>query len=161
MKTFQSRRRVNYSAEEMFALVKDVESYPKFVPLCEGLKIKSRTMPREGVEVIQADMEVGFKAICERFTSNVTCDIIRHEILIEYVNGPFRKMEGRWFFKNLPAQDQQNVQSEIQFKISYELKSFALGLIMGAMFDGAFQKYAEAFVNRAHKVYGATNSVNR
>ena len=30
----------------------------------------------------------------------------------------------------------------------------ALGLVMGAMFDKAFQKYADAFVKRADEVYG-------
>jgi len=34
MKSFRNRRQVGHSAAEMFALVSDVESYPKFVPLC-------------------------------------------------------------------------------------------------------------------------------
>ena len=43
MKTHRARRRANFSAAEMFALVADVEAYPKFVPLCEAMRVRSRT----------------------------------------------------------------------------------------------------------------------
>jgi coenzyme Q-binding protein COQ10 len=138
----------------MYALVRDVEAYPKFVPLCEGVKIIDRNLPASGVEVIIAEMEVGFKAICERFTSCVTCNSGKSEILVEYVNGPFKKMESRWSFRDKPSDDEGRARSIVEFNIRYELKSLTLGLVMGAMFDAAFQKYADAFVRRAADVYG-------
>ncbi len=96
MKSFRNRRHVHFSAADMFALVRDVKSYPKFVPLCEGMRVRKRAVAGEGVEVIVAEMEVGFKAICERFASRVTCNSIRHEILVEYIDGPFKKLENDW-----------------------------------------------------------------
>ena len=47
MPIFNSTRRVRHSPEQMFALVADVEKYPQFLPLCEGLTVRRRT-PREG-----------------------------------------------------------------------------------------------------------------
>ncbi len=47
MPMFNSTRRVKHSPEQMFALVADVEKYPQFLPLCEGLIVRRRT-PREG-----------------------------------------------------------------------------------------------------------------
>ena len=47
MPMFNSTRRVKHSPGEMFALVADVEKYPQFLPLCEGLTVRRRT-PREG-----------------------------------------------------------------------------------------------------------------
>lgn len=154
MKSHRARRRVNYSAAEMFALVADVEAYPQFVPLCEGMRVRSRTQKAEGVEAILAEMQVGFKAICERYTSRVTCDRNRLEIHVEYVDGPFRKLDNRWVFHDEPAGEDGARRSTIDFFISYEFKSLALGALMGAMFDRAFHKYADAFVKRAGEVYG-------
>lgn len=154
MKSFHNRRRVSFSADDMFALVKDVENYPKFVPLCEGLRVRRRAQPAQGVDVIVAEMQVGIKAICERFTSRVTCDSNKREILVEYVDGPFKRLENCWSFHDEPAGPNGEPRSVVDFYINYEFKSRALGLLMGAMFDSAFHKYADAFVKRASEVYG-------
>ena len=154
MKSFRNRRHVHFSAADMFALVRDVESYPKFVPLCEGLRVRKRSAAGEGVEVIVAEMEVGFKAICERFASRETCNSIRHEILVEYIDGPFKSLENRWSFRDEAPGPGGAPRSTVDFFIKYEFRSVALGLLMGAMFDRAFHKYADAFVKRAGEVYG-------
>jgi coenzyme Q-binding protein COQ10 len=154
MKSFQDKRSVNFSADDMYALVKDVQAYPTFVPLCEGIKVIEHDPPAKNIEVIVAEMVVGFKAICESFTSRVTCNSEKKEIFVEYVNGPFKKMEGRWLFHDEPSNNQGQARSIVEFQISYELKSSALGLVMGAMFDSAFKKYADAFARRAEDVYG-------
>jgi coenzyme Q-binding protein COQ10 len=154
MTSFSTVRRVDYAAADMFALVCDVEAYPQFVPLCEGMRVVSRSPSGEGVEVIVAEMEVGFKAICERFTSRVACDAQKREVLVEYINGPFKKLQNRWAFQDEPIGPGETPRSVIEFYISYEFRSFALGVLMGAMFDKAFQKYADAFIKRAGEVYG-------
>ena len=98
MPMFNSTRRVKHSPEQMFALVADVEKYPQFLPLCEGLTVRRRTPREGGGEVLLADMSVGYKAIHETFTSRVTLDPANLKILVEYVDGPFRYLENRWIF---------------------------------------------------------------
>lgn len=148
MPMFNTSRRVKHSPERMFALVADVEQYPQFLPLCEGLVVRRRT-PRDGGEVLIANMTVGYKAIHETFTSRVTLDPANLKILVEYVDGPFRHLENRWSFKPLEGGG-----CEVGFFISYEFASRMLGLLMGTMFDKAFRKFAEAFERRADVVYG-------
>ncbi len=133
----------------MFALVADVERYPEFVPLCQSLHVRQRTALPDGREVLVAHMRVGFKAIRESFTSRVTLDRAHDTITVEYVDGPFRALENRWTFRDNPSGG-----STIEFFITYEFRSRALGLLMGSMFDGAFRRFAEAFEHRAHDVYG-------
>lgn len=147
MPQFETRRPVPHTPEQMYALVADVERYPEFLPLCEGLAVRSRK-ERDGKELLVADMTVGYKAIRETFTSRVTLDPDNLKILVEYVDGPFRYLENRWTFKPHEAG------CEIGFFISYEFASRMLGLLMGAMFDKAFRKFAEAFEKRAELVYG-------
>lgn len=149
MPMFNSSRRVSHSPEQMFALVADVERYPQFLPLCEGLVVKRRTPRANGGEVLLADMTVGYRAIRETFTSRVTLDPDNLKILVEYVDGPFSHLENRWSFK--PAGEGG---CEVGFFISYEFASRMLGLLMGTMFDRAFRKFAEAFERRADQVYG-------
>jgi coenzyme Q-binding protein COQ10 len=154
MKSFRNRRHVPHSAREMFALVRDVESYPQFVPLCEGIRIRRRSEIAPGVEALFVEMQVGFKAICERYVSRVCCDVNKLDIRVECAEGPFRKLDNRWTFRDEPGTSETAPRSTVDFFIAYEFKSVALGLLMGAMFDKAFHKYADAFAKRADEVYG-------
>lgn len=148
MPHFRTTRRVRHSAADMFALVADAEKYPEFVPLCRALRIRRREDKGEGVETLIADMTVGYKAIRETFTTRATFDRPKLEILVEYVDGPFRRLVNLWNFRDLERG------SEVAFFIDYEFRSRALGLLMGAMFDKAFHQFAEAFEKRADQVYG-------
>lgn len=148
MPSFRTTRRVRHTPEEMFALVADIERYPEFVPLCESLSIRRRTEQDDGHTQILADMAVGYRAIRETFTSRVTLDEAHLKIMVEYVDGPFRHLENRWSFKP----DEQGCL--VEFFITYEFRNIALSLLMGAMFERAFRKFAEAFEERARRIYG-------
>jgi len=149
MPSFSTKRRVRHSAEEMFDLVADGESYPKFVPLCSALRVKSRTDKGGGITVLLADMTVAYKVIRQTFTSRVTLDRPNLKILVEYVDGPFKFMHNRWGFR--PTGERT---CEVEFFIEYEFASRTLGMLMGAMFDTAFRKFAAAFERRADEIYG-------
>lgn len=149
MPSFSTRRRVKHSAADMFDLVADVEKYPEFVPLCSALKVRSRAPKDDGVEVLVADMTVAYKMVRETFTSRVTLDKPNLTILVEYLNGPFSRLQNRWTFR--PAGEPA---CDVEFFIDYEFKSRVLAMLMGAMFDTAFRKFATAFEQRADKVYG-------
>jgi coenzyme Q-binding protein COQ10 len=150
MPQFSTTRRIQHSAADMFNLVADVEHYPEFVPLCRSLEVRSHKRDSEGREVIVADMTVAYKLIRETFTSRVTLDRKKLQILVEYLEGPFQRMNNRWSFR--PSDDDA---CEVEFFIAYEFRSRTLGLLMGAIFDAAFRRFASAFERRADKVYGA------
>lgn len=148
MPRFANKRRVRHAASQMFDLVADVERYPEFVPLCKALKIRQRTPNADGTEVIVADMTVSFKLVQESFTSKVTLDRANLTILVEYLRGPFSNLENRWTFE--PKSESE---CDVGFLINYEFKSRMLALLMGSMFDAAFQRFAAAFEKRADEVY--------
>ena len=102
MPKFNSRRRVNHSAAQMFDLVADVERYPEFVPLCRSLKIRQRTPKPDGTEIVICEMTVSFKLVRETFTTRVTLDRPNLKILVEYLRGPFSNLENRWTFEPKP-----------------------------------------------------------
>jgi coenzyme Q-binding protein COQ10 len=149
MPELSTTRRVRHAASEMFDLVADVEHYPEFVPLCQSLTVRKR-IKEGGKDVIVADMTVAYKLVHETFTSRVTLDRPNMQILVEYLEGPFRRLNNRWNFRavNTSACD-------IDFFITYEFRSRTLGMVMGAVFDAAFRRFAAAFERRADQVYGA------
>ncbi len=157
MPEFSTTRRVRHKASDIFDLVADVESYPQFVPLCRELRVRSRTPEPENVEIIVADMTVAYspsilpfrgKLLRETFTSRVTLDRPNLQILVEYLKGPFSHLENRWAFH--PTGERT---CDVEFFISYEFRSRALGLLMGSMFDVAFRRLAAAFERRADVVH--------
>ena len=149
MPRYSSKRRVRHSASRMFDLVADIERYPEFVPLCQALKIRQRTPKPDGTEIVVADMTVSFKLVRESFTSRVTLDRANLKIMVEYLKGPFSKLENRWHFE-----PRSETGCDVGFYLAYEFKSRMLAMLMGAMFDTAFQRFAAAFEKRADAVYG-------
>ena len=134
----------------MFALVADVERYPEFVPLCCALRVRRRELSAAGLETLIADMEIGYKAIRETFTSRVGLDPRGLKIRVEYVDGPFSQLENIWSFRDGP----EGGGSTVEFFIVYEFRSRLLAALMGSMFDAAFRRFSAAFEARADKVYG-------
>lgn len=135
-----------FSAKEMFDLIMDIESYPKFLPWCDNAKIidKSKT------EII-ADLHIQFKAINKKYTSKININYIsdnEFEIFIKAVEGPFRKLETYWHFKDL-----NDKESKIYFDIDFEFSSKLLSSMLNFIFKKAKIKMVESFEKRAFEIY--------
>lgn len=148
MRRFRTTRRVQHTAAEMFDLVADIERYPEFLPLVESLRIRRRTDSPDGTTLI-SDMTVAYKLLRETFTCRVTLDRPNLKIQAEYIDGPFSALDNRWTFT--PVSERV---CDVEFYIAYEFKSRMLGLLLGAMFDATFRRFAEGFERRADQVYG-------
>jgi coenzyme Q-binding protein COQ10 len=148
MPELSTTRRVQHAASAMFDLVADVEHYPEFVPLCRSLRVRKR-LQQGDKDIIVADMTVAYKLVRETFSSRVTLDRPNLEILVEYLEGPFRRLNNRWNFHSVAEQV-----CDVDFFIAYEFRSRTLGMLMGTVFDAAFRRFASAFERRADQVYG-------
>jgi len=151
MPSFETTRRVKHSSNNMFDLVADVEKYPEFVPLCETLVVRGRKTRTDGSEVLVADMTVAYKVFRETFTTKVTLNREANEILVEYLDGPVSELENKWRFV-----DEGAGASNVIFNLDYEFKSRTFAALMGTVFDRAFRRFAEAFEDRADKVYASS-----
>jgi coenzyme Q-binding protein COQ10 len=147
MPSFETRRQVPFTPQEMFDLVADVERYPEFLPLCEGLRVLSRNDEGDQSTLVAA-MEVGYKGIRETFTSRVVLDPTVPSVRTDLVQGPFNKLVNKWDFAETAGG------CEVKFFIDYEFKSMILQMLVGSVFEQAFKRFAEAFEERAHQTYG-------
>lgn len=148
MHVYETTHPVAHSAEEMFALVANVEDYPKFLPLCEALTV-TRREERDGKEMLIATMTVGYGMINESFTTQVHLDRTARTILVEYLDGPFTFLENRWHF-----QPQGQGACEVAFYIAYAFRSRLFERLVGRLFAKAVERYTSAFETRADAVYG-------
>jgi coenzyme Q-binding protein COQ10 len=103
----------------------------------------------DDIETIVAEMDVGYRAVRETFTSRVMLDRSKLAVRTTLVDGPFRTLENRWSFVAAAGG------TDVRFYIAYEFKSLMLQMLVGAVFDQAFRRFAEAFEARARVVYGA------
>ena len=156
MPQFSNRRHVHHSADDMFDLVSDIGKYPEFVPMCSAMHLRNRREHEDGSFEVVATMTVAYKMIRQSFTSRARCDKAKLKILVEYLDGPFRHLRNRWAFH--PTGEHS---CDVEFYIDYEFRSRALSMLMGAMFDAAFRRFAVAFEERADKIYGRHHHASR
>jgi len=148
MPTHTEKRILPYSADQMFALVADVASYPDFLPWCAAARIRKRTQIDAG-ELLEADLVISFKLFRERFGSRVTLMPDQHRVDVEYMDGPFRYLNNHWQFTPKPDGG-----CEVDFFVDFEFKSVMLQAVIGVVFGEAMLRIVRAFDARAHDLYG-------
>ena len=150
MREHFEERELPFSADKIFDLVADIESYPEFIPWCSKVRIISRTEKPEGIE-IQSEMIVSFKAIKESFHTSALLAKDKSSIKIKYQDQNFRLFRSEWNFYSL-----NNGSTQIKFHVSFEFKKRLLEMLAGSFFWVASQRIVVAFEKRAHKLYGSS-----
>ena len=154
MPTHHETKALPYSAGQMFDLVADVESYPRFLPWTAAARVRSRT-PRAaggaavGGEVLVVDLVVSFKVFRERWGSRVTLDPAAGRIDTEYLDGPFRHLHSTWSFRDLAQGG-----CEVEFMVDFEFRNAILQGIIGVVFNEAMSRVVRAFERRALELHG-------
>jgi coenzyme Q-binding protein COQ10 len=143
MPTHAEQRILPYTAEQLFALVADIERYPEFLPWCVGARIRERKP-----ELIVADLIIGFRMFRDRFTSRVALDS-PHRIDVTYAEGPFRYLDNHWVFNPVAGG------CRIDFFVDFEFKSRLLQRVIELLFHEAVRRMVAAFEARARQLYGA------
>ncbi|MBY5970767.1 type II toxin-antitoxin system RatA family toxin [Ferrimonas balearica] len=148
MPTHSETRKLPYTAQQMYDLVADVGSYPKFLPWCAAARIRKVT-PQGDHEVMDADLVISFKVFREKFGSRVVLWPEQMKIDTEYLDGPFRYMKSNWAFR-----DAEGGGCEVDFFVDFEFKNAVLQGIIGVVFNEAMQRIVRAFERRAAELYG-------
>jgi ribosome-associated toxin RatA of RatAB toxin-antitoxin module len=129
---------VGHSAQKMYALVADVESYPRFLPWCDRA-FASAGEPGRTV----ATLHINFHGLKKEFTTeNINRSGAR--IDMKLVSGPFRSLEGSWVFTALS----ENA-CKVQLSLRYEFSSTLLEKVVGPAFHDIADSLVDAFVRRA------------
>lgn len=147
MPTHSEQRRMPHTADQMYALIADVEAYPQFLPWCAACRIREDGRGPDGAGVIEADLVISFKVFREKFGSRVTLEPATRTIDVSYLDGPFRYLDNHWQFT--PDGDGCHV----DFFVDFEFKSRTLQAIIGVVFGEAMNRIVRAFEQRAEQLY--------
>jgi len=143
MATIRRTALVAHSAARMFGLVNDVRAYPGRFDWCDGA-----TVVEESPDRMLARLDLRLGAFRTWFmTENVLAP--PHHIDLRLVDGPFRRLRGRWSFHALD-ESACRVTLELEFEPTVRLLSgaFALG------FQGLADRMVDDFVRAADRADG-------
>ena len=142
MKRISRSAIVEHSAEEMFALVDDVESYPRFLPWCKAARVEARSPER-----VRATLEAGMRGLRQTFTTEN--ELRPGEAMdMRLVKGPFRRFVAAWRFKPLSGEA-----CTVEFSLEYEMAG-PLARLAEPLFDHIANTMVDAFTRRADELYG-------
>ena len=134
---------VAYPVQRMFALVDAVEKYPEFLPWCGGTELIFRD-----AHVTRATIRINYHGIRQSFsTENAKRE--PHLMQIKLIEGPFRALEGSWRFTDLGGEG-----CKVELSLRYEFASRMLDKLVGPVFGYIANNLVDAFVKRAHSIYG-------
>ena len=144
MPTVKRNARVPYTTEQMFDLVNDIESYPKFLHWCRGARIDLAQ-----ANTVEATLDIGVLGFHQSFRTRNT--LKRPErIGIDLVSGPFRRLRGEWRFVAVPGQG-----SDISLDLIFEVTLSPFGAVFAKVFEELAAAQMTAFTDRARRIYGA------
>jgi ribosome-associated toxin RatA of RatAB toxin-antitoxin module len=131
-----------FSAEQLFALVNDVEAYPAYMAGCVGAEV----LHTDGHHM-EARLDLARGGIRQSFTTRN--ELIPHErITLSLKEGPFEQFAGHWRFQSLAAQA-----CKISLDLEFSVRSGLLGAAASRLIDGVASNLVDAVVRRAGQIY--------
>lgn len=134
---------VEYSSQQMFDLINDIEAYPQFMSGCLDAVIIAQTE-----DSVEARLTLGKSGFQQSFVTRNTL-VPPSTMLMHFVEGPFKTFEGRWQFDHL-SDDACKVSLHLQF----EFASPILAMTLGSWFEKKANQQVDALCQRADDVYG-------
>jgi coenzyme Q-binding protein COQ10 len=157
-KSFSSRKTVQHSPSNLFAVVVDVDRYEEFVPFCA----RSSVVRRHDSQNFEAELEIGFRLFNEKYLSNVTL-VPGESVTAEAVTGEAAKAAGRgggsglferlvstWKFSPGAHANECVVDFDIDFRVGSVIHAQAVGLF----FEEVSRMQINAFEERCDRLYG-------
>lgn len=138
---------VAHSAQAMFVLVNDVESYPKFLPWCAS----GRVLERDDSSML-ASLDMAMAGLHKRVTTRNLLEPNRR-VELRLVEGPFSRFHAVWTFDDL-GEAAGRPQTRVGFHIAYALAGRLLGMALGPVLSVVADGLVDSFCRRADAVYG-------
>ena len=154
MPSSHERRFLPYTPEQVFDLVADVRSYPRFVPWIEALRVREDTVT-DGRGRLVADMVVGYKMFRETMRSAVDLDRAARTIDVDYVRGPLERLTNNWRFEAAEGG------ATVDFRIDFAFKSRLMSAAAGQLMERGFLRLVESFEAEAARRYGAPATTSK
>jgi ribosome-associated toxin RatA of RatAB toxin-antitoxin module len=133
---------VGCKAALLFDLVDAVERYPEFLPWCGGARVR---VIDESKAV--ATIDIDYAGVKRSFTTEN--DRVRHSSIgMRLVEGPFRRLDGRWEFVALGE-----LGCRVNLTLDYDVAGGPLSALLSPVFDSIAATLIDRFVARAEALH--------
>ena len=140
------KRLIECEKNQLIDLVLDIEKYPTFVPYCIDAKVHEKNDTGEFINII-ADLTIGKGPFKDTYKSDVKFDKKNNSIYVTNIDGPLKHLNNKWTFEN------HKEGTEIYFDVDFEIKNKFLNILMTTSFQYGLDKIADAFQDRANKLF--------
>jgi len=133
---------LNYSAENMYSIICDVQAYPQFLNWCTGVEILS-----ESEDEMVAKLLIAYSKLNFSFTTRNT---LRENQSLTMVleDGPFSSLNGQWLIEKLSESA-----CKVSLNMDFNFQSFFTQKLFGRVFQSVIAAQLDAFQKRAHALY--------
>ena len=158
--SYDERRIIGYTPEQIFDVVADVRKYPEFLPWCDGATVHQDTTtsppppppspPSPPSSYIQAELVVGFRGLLsEQYTSHV--HMRRPELVRQSTSDSrlFKELESQWSLEPVGS-DATKLRFAVRFGFQNALYQSAAELF----FAEVVEHMVAAFEQRCATLYG-------
>lgn len=150
MPQHHERRVLPFAPDQLFELVSDVRSYPRFLPWVSALRVLEDGT-EAGAGTMTAEMAVGYKAFRETMRCRVRLDRADRAIHVDYLRGPLRRLVNDWRFEPVPGRADATL---VDFRVDFEFRSRIMAVAARALLDKGVLRLVEAFEAEASRRYG-------
>jgi ribosome-associated toxin RatA of RatAB toxin-antitoxin module len=126
------------SPARMYALVNDIERYPEFVPWCTAARVDAR----KAGEIV-ATLTIKRGPVRSEFTTRNLLEPDQR-VLMQFVSGPFRVLEGLWTFTALGE-----LGCRVELEMRFEFANRLTNALFAPLFEDTAASLVDAFVKRA------------
>lgn len=134
---------VNFSSQEMYQLVTNIDDYQNFLPWCA----RSRIIKAED-DVVEATVEIAHGSLKKSFTT-YNVNTAHEKIEMRLLDGPFKTLDGVWTFQPLGDSG-----CKVTLDLNFEFSNRLVAMAMGKIFNTIAGSQVDSFAKRAVEVYG-------
>ena len=140
------KRLIKCDKYQLIDLVLDIEKYPTFVPYCIDAKVHEKKDTNDFIDIV-ADLTIGKSPFKDTYKSDVRFNKMNNSIYVTNIGGPLKHLDNKWTFED------HKEGTEILFDVDFEIKNKFLNILMTTSFQYGLDKIADAFQDRANKLF--------
>ena len=140
------QRVLPFCSEQLKELVCDINSYKHFIPYCYDSNIE-KTYPDGSVT---ACLVIKFGPFMKSFSTTNSFDESGEKLTISHHSGPFKSLEGYWFFETLGEHE-----TRVTFAINLEFQSAFFNKPFEKVVEFIYSQIIECFAQEAYKRFSS------
>src|SRR5690606_25738687 len=138
-------RHVPHAPEQMYELVADLDSYPRFIPNCSRMKVERDRGTSDDIRFARMTIRVG--PLTQSYTSRVHADPATRTITARAVDGPLLHLDSRWVF------EPEGAGTCVRFSIDFKINNPLIAAVAEPAFAAKQDEILDAFVEEAQRRY--------